>query len=144
MFIWLCPCIPVCSQCRSLMWGFRSVTVEEIELQEIEIERKHLEDATRLADAHAERQRVRQPLDGSAARAPALTNWCRISLCWRSTRESGWKGSGRRMRQLPMHASCSGWITTGSAWYVHTCCRSRDKAEDSRMRRGAARVNSSR
>jgi len=40
---------------ESLLVG--SVTVEEIELQEIEIERKHLEDATRLADAHAERQR---------------------------------------------------------------------------------------
>lgn len=33
-----------------------SVTVEEIELQEVEIERKHLEDATRLAESHSQRQ----------------------------------------------------------------------------------------
>ena len=88
--------------------------MEEIELQEIEIERKHVEDAERLAEAHAQRQQVEIRL---LSADQSLSVASRSSLTLRLRHGSVWSVCGSSMQQRRMRARCSGSTFTGSGWW---------------------------
>lgn len=75
---------------ESLLVG--SVTVEEIELQEVEIERRHIEDAARLAEAHAQRQQELTHLEIDARE--------RVDRLWQ---QHAAQAHSRELQRLDLH-----------------------------------------